>query len=368
MKALLSLALAVAVALAVLTSTGLGKPVARQLSAWLADFAGEKAAHDADDDDDDDDDIESRYVDYEQGRAVIVLPPGVIASMRLQTQALVEEAVVLEERSHAEVLPLDELVAARLQFRQATAAANTAGSGRPELTSKVESLRRLQAEGLSVSATEVQDAEQGLKRLDGEVAEHRRRARDLASAMRHRWGEELAEIALANSDPRFARLLQRKDVLLRVTLRPGSALDPTTQFIYVDANASRGDARRAYFIGPDLVTDPALQGPTYLFRTNASGLRAGMRMIGWVPRPDRARVGAKLSTGAIVWRQGQPWVYRETSPGRFIRTAVDGLEAMADGHFGELEFTPGDRVVTQGALELLSEEFRVNIPDEDEAG
>jgi hypothetical protein len=71
--------------------------------------------------------------------------------------------------------------------------------------------------------------------------------------------------------------------------------------------------------------------------------------------------GVLLPQQAIVWVQGNAWLYQQTAPSLFVRRRVPDEMPLANGGFISEGFSPGDRIVTAGAQALLSEEFRSPI-------
>jgi hypothetical protein len=67
--------------------------------------------------------------------------------------------------------------------------------------------------------------------------------------------------------------------------------------------------------------------------------------------------GVIVPTSAVVWSEGKAWVYRQTASDRFTRRSVPTDIAVERGLFVAQGVSPGDRVVTQGAQALLSEEL-----------
>jgi len=96
--------------------------------------------------------------------------------------------------------------------------------------------------------------------------------------------------------------------------------------------------------------------------------------------PASTSPGVVVPESAIVWLDGQAWLYLQRPPSalpaepeggdtsesadRFVRRRVPMDEPVAGGWRGTEGFSPGDAVVVTGAQVLLSEEFRSEIPGE----
>ena len=68
-----------------------------------------------------------------------------------------------------------------------------------------------------------------------------------------------------------------------------------------------------------------------------------------------------MPASAVVWLQGQAWVYRRTGPETFTRvTIATDLPAPGGGYFTN-DVAEDAEIVMHGAQLLLSEEFRAQI-------
>jgi hypothetical protein len=104
--------------------------------------------------------------------------------------------------------------------------------------------------------------------------------------------------------------------------------------------------------------DPRFQTPSYLYSVPASsGLVPGMNVIAFAKQGSLER-GVVIPSPAVLWWQGKSWVYVETANGVFVRRETSLTTPLGDGWFMQRGFAPGDRVVIEGAQQLLSEEFR----------
>jgi hypothetical protein len=70
---------------------------------------------------------------------------------------------------------------------------------------------------------------------------------------------------------------------------------------------------------------------------------------------------------AVQW-DGLVWAYVEQEPGAFARVRVETTRPLERGWAVTRGFRPGDRVVTRGAEQLLSEEFRARVTVGEEVG
>ncbi|MGH9354748.1 MAG: multidrug transporter, partial [Terriglobia bacterium] len=93
-------------------------------------------------------------------------------------------------------------------------------------------------------------------------------------------------------------------------------------------------------------------------------LEPGMNLVAQLPAGRRLR-GVLIPHAAVEWWQGQAWVYVQTVPGRYARRPVPTDEPLEGGYVATRGFAPGEDVVTRGAQELLSEEFRSQIQAQD---
>jgi hypothetical protein len=75
-----------------------------------------------------------------------------------------------------------------------------------------------------------------------------------------------------------------------------------------------------------------------------------------MPAPASPRL--VIPESAVVWNGGQPWAYVQTTPDHFTRRYVSAGDEGEQGFLVNYGFHTGDRVVTQGAQLLLSEELK----------
>jgi hypothetical protein len=171
------------------------------------------------------------------------------------------------------------------------------------------------------------------------------------------WGAAIAE---RQDLPEFAQSLGKLDsVLVQLNLHTDEALIEMPQIARLIANTAQTATVEAKFLSLAPSVDPQLQGQALLFLVspNRSHLVPGAALTAYIPVSGEKQSGVNLPRDAIVRRDGASWVYAQTSPETFRRTEVHLETPLTNGWFITTLKT-GDKVVTAGAGQILSEEAK----------
>ena len=270
-----------------------------------------------------------------------------------------------ETSGYARVLDIRPLLELRVRYRAAWADAEVAAAA---LSLAEKNRRRLgelhRAE--IVAGRELVQAEAQWQSDKTKEQAARRLADEIRREAEHAWGAELSHLALDEESALFSDLAAHRRLLLQVALPAGSVAPTRSGALFVSREHDRAHAARAELISPAPATDELVQGETWYFHTTGEHLRAGMRVHAWAPAGGALRRGVVIPVAAVVWTAGKPWAYRRVGSDDFARTEIAAHRDYGGGWFVEQGFAPGESVVTTGAQMLLSEEFRGQIPDEDD--
>jgi hypothetical protein len=259
------------------------------------------------------------------------------------------------------VLSAQELITARANYVRT---ADNLEKARTKIQVDHEEYARLNSlyqDQKNASQKELQAA-QGALRLDQVDAQAAQQ--DLAlqiAAMRQSWGDAVTNWVVHNKSA-LDRVLNQTDFLVQVTL-PADSGSAFPQTITLDV-AGLGHAE-AKLVSAFPHVDPRIQGIGLLYITpNHLGFAPGLNLIARLPVGPLTR-GVLIPNSAIVWWQGNAWVYVETAPGHFVRQLVPTGQPLVNGVFVSTSFSSHEQIVIQGAQLLLSEEFRSQIQAED---
>ncbi|MGE0023339.1 MAG: hypothetical protein AB7S70_06895 [Hyphomicrobium sp.] len=180
--------------------------------------------------------------------------------------------------------------------------------------------------------------------------------------LRNAWGETAPFLAASNRQRLVDELSSGKTTLVRVDFPRAVERDPKNVRI---APLGGGEETALTEVWPAPSGNLAMPGTSFFgIMPTGPGLRPG----------DRAKVTAERSTptsgvivpaAAMVVHAGESWCYVETEPGEFERRRVSLAMPVAEGYLTK-DFSPGTKVVVQGASALLSREAEPGSFDDDD--
>ncbi len=312
--------------------------------------------------DDDDDDVAAG--DLLSGRAVVHMPENIQAEANLQLLKLARAERRGEIHAYARVLDIQSLVELGARYRESVTEKRMAENVTAISGQELERLQMLRKEASNVSEREVQQSRLQWLSNQSLMQTAEVKLENIRNQMLQGWGTVLTEEIL-NNTALADDLMQRRSLLLLVTLEGKQQLPDDTGKILVNVQGSREQAQTAQYISPAAFADNQIYGQTHFFHTPADGLRQGLFLDAWIPEGDDSREGVYIPPVAVIWYADKPWVYIKTGADTFSRRELKDYTVTRDGWFVKEGFLPGEDIVLHGGQMLLSQEFRWSIPDED---
>jgi multidrug efflux pump subunit AcrA (membrane-fusion protein) len=180
------------------------------------------------------------------------------------------------------------------------------------------------------------------------------------------WGKKLTEQALTTHSDLLGAFLSGKKTLLQITLPVNKQLANDITRIEVEASGNRSLAIKAELISAALHADNTTQGESYFFQTEGHHIRPRMRVFAWIPESGYKQSGVVIPKSALIWHLNQAFVYVKTAAEQFHRCTIDPFSETNGGYFVGNGVSAGDELVITGGQLLLSEEFKGQIPDEND--
>lgn len=268
--------------------------------------------------------------------------------------------VSAEQRAVGRVANGADVLALLRDLRSARVLADAQQAVVDTLRARLQHLRALKARGEITVSKELAALEVEYGRELNVRAEHATRIASMRTALLARWGPDIAD--LAAREP--ARLTPLEDGRAHLVEFSATTAPPPT--VFAAAGEQRSSAVPVEVLGAAATTLGVAQGASYLGLSYDEELRVGMSLTVWIPQSTGDIEGLLLPAAAIVWHRGQQWYYVVSGPGHFERRRLDAGYAHALGVVLSAAEAPSAEVVLRGSQLLLAEEFRGEIPEEDD--
>jgi hypothetical protein len=248
---------------------------------------------------------------------------------------------------NATVVDVTDLVNSASQYAAALAQRDQASAHLQASRATLARLRTLNTDARVVSDQAVQDAAAAAASDEANVRAADVSARAAETAARQKWGATLAH-GIINNAPWARQLTARESVLVEVAFTNEGPAPAQIQI--------NGVAAQHLAVSPRV--DARLQKPVHDYIAPAAELPVGL--ITTINAPLASHGGVLVPKDAIVWNGPQALVFVEDKPGHYVQHPIDARTPLDNG-FLETSLTPGTRVVTTGAQQLLSEQHKPEV-------
>jgi hypothetical protein len=292
-------------------------------------------------------------VSTENGQTVLTLDSPAQHRLGLDVATLAATVTRAQASFVAVVLSVQDLTASRNSYIAAQTQVQKAHVEAEIAHKEYTRLKTLFEENQNISEKSLQSAEATLRANEADVRAGEQQLTLQESAARQEWGSVAAKWAVQGS-PELQRVLDQTEMLVQMTTSAGMRYDaPRT----ISLETSGGTRTEANFVSTFPRVDPRIQGRSFLYLAHAQpGLAPGVNLLAHLSVGNPIK-GLIVPTSAVVWSEGKAWVYQQTAADRFTRRAVPTDIAVEKGFFVTEGFSPGDKLVVQGAQALLSEEL-----------
>jgi len=292
-------------------------------------------------------------ISVENGQTVLTLDTPTQNRLGLEVSSLTATLTRAQVTLPAVVLSVQDLatfrngyVTTQAQLQKSRVEADVA---RKEYTR----LKSLFEQNQNISEKSLQSADGTLQANEADVHAGEQQLNLQESVLRQEWGSVVAKWAVESS-PKLQRVFDQREVLVQMTM-PSSATFGAPKTISLEIPG--GTRTEANLVSTFPRVDPRIQGTSFLYISPAHlGLTPGVNLLGHLSVGSQMK-GLIVPTSAVVWSEGKAWAYQQTASDRFSRRAVSTDAPVEKGFFVTQGFSAGDRVVTQGAQALLSEEL-----------
>jgi len=296
---------------------------------------------------------ETAKISIEKGQTILTVDTSTQARLGLETATLMAAVTRAQVIAPAVVLPFQDLASSRSSYVAARTQLDKARVQTEVTRKEYTRLKALFEQNQNVSQKSLQSTEGVLRANEMDEGSALQQLKLEESVIRQEWGSVTAKWVVDGS-PELNRILDQREALVQVTV-PQNASFAVAKAISLEIRD--GTQMEADLVSTFLRIDPRIQGRGYLYRTRSQpGLAPGTNLVAHLSVGGQMK-GVIVPSSAIVWSEGKAWVYQQLASDRFTRRTVATDLPVENGFFASQGFSPGDKVVSQGAQSLLSEEL-----------
>ena len=304
------------------------------------------------------------HVADKQGISVVTLSPEIQKNSGISTTKISATSFSSAQKSVGNVVAIDSLIEAKSKYLNLFAETSIARAANSQNLQQYQRLKSLNEDDKNVSDHAVQVALANANADQAKVTAAQLQLKNLQITTKLQWGEALAKLVFSDKlPPHLQNLLNRKNVLVQVSLPLNSASPRVASSIYITP-LSETNAIKAIYVSPAAQADVSNYGKTFYYSAPAESLRIGMRVSVDTPASG-ANNGAVIPSNAVVWYAGKPWAYFKNGKDQFVRKPIVADSEVNGGWFNP-NISADSEVVVSGAQLLLSEEFKYQIKNENE--
>lgn len=298
-------------------------------------------------------------------------------SLRMDTATQAITGIKTQELQYAQLNPEIEtfairvniapLINTRKEYFIALAQQETASIKLKQAQRNVQRLQNLQRDR-AVSARKLHQQQTQLKIDQVLFNSSQQQVDNIKLYTQAKWGEVLSHKFLSADYPLENLISTLTRPLYRVILPIHTETPSKT--IFLQPFGIREQAHSATFVAEAPPLDNNYQqqpGTPFLYISDEASGSHHQRVTAWLPSNKDSLTGIIIPASAIVWHLGLTFVYLQVDDELFKRIKITQKKLINNGaYFIRNQLQQGDILVSTGAQMLLSEEFREQIPAEDD--
>lgn len=202
-------------------------------------------------------------------------------------------------------------------------------------------------------------ARKTLETAEADLRANEIKLKALQAQMAVEWGSQITQLSSNDMRTLLKSLVYGRTVLVRVELPAGQTISGGFAAARISSLANSWiDAK---IISAATKVDPKTQGEGLILECESTQLKPGAAVTALLQTTQTPQSGVIVPDSAIVQFIGKAWTYVQSGTNTFTRKEISLQTPVDGGWFETSGVKAGERVVNQGAQELISEEQKSQI-------
>jgi len=300
-------------------------------------------------------------------KKIITLSDSMIKNSGINVQPISESRKRSSYPSYGYVVNLKNLIDYKTNYLNLNFEINKLNLQLKEEILHFKALQTLNEDNKNISDSVVGDKEIEINNLRNNLNIQKNNKNNLLQVIGQEWGQSFVDLLTNPKKSLLQNIFNSGSRLIKITIANNKIqkLPPSELILFSPLQPK--NKYTANFISKAPFGSLDIQGSSYFYLSLSNDLMIGSKINSYIESAEDSQVKKfHIPKSAIIWNEGKPWIYVESSNNSFLRHPIFKLEEADFGWDVQFENIPPRAIVTKGAQLLLSEEYKHLITNENE--
>ena len=300
-------------------------------------------------------------------KKIITLSDSMIKNSGINVQPISESRKRSSYPSYGYVVNLKNLIDYKTNYLNLNFEINKLNTQLKEEIKHFKKLQTLNEDNKNIADSVVGEKEIEINNLRNNLNIQKSNINNLLQVIGQEWGQSFKDLLTNPKTSSLQNIFNSDSRLLKITIANSKIqkLPPSELILFSPLHPK--NKYTANFISKAPFGSLDIQGSSYFYLSLSNDLMIGSKINSYIESAEDSQVKKfHIPKSAIIWNEGKPWIYVESSNNSFLRHPIFKLEEADFGWDVQFENIPPRAIVTKGAQLLLSEEYKHLITNENE--
>ena len=298
---------------------------------------------------------------------IITLSDSMVKNSGINVQPISESRKRSTNQSYGYVVNLKNLIDYQTNYLNLNFEINKLNLQLKEEIVLFKTLQSLNEDNKNIADSVVGEKEIEVNNLRNNLKIQKNNKNNLLRVIGQEWGQSFKDLLTDPKKSLLQNIFNSDSRLIKITIANNKIqkLPPSELILFSPLQPQ--NKYKANLISKAPFGSLDIQGSSYFYLTLSNDLMIGSKINAHIESAEDSQVKKfHIPKSAIIWNEGKPWIYVESSNNSFLRHPIFKFEEVNDGWVVQFENIPPWAIVTKGAQLLLSEEYKYLITNENE--
>ena len=297
----------------------------------------------------------------------VTLPNSIIKNSGIEIQPISESKKRSLYSSYGYVVNLKNLIDYQTKYLNLNFEINKLNLQLKEEIVHFKTLQTLNEDNKNIADSVVGEKEIEINNLHNNLDIQKNNKNNLLRVIGQEWGQSFKDLLTDPKKSLLQNIFNSDSRLIKITIANNKIqkLPPSELILFSPLQPQ--NKYKANLISKAPFGSLDIQGSSYFYLTLSNDLMIGSKINSYIESAEDSQVKKfYIPKSAIIWNEGKPWIYAESSNNSFVRHPIFKMEEADNGWIVQFENIPPKTIVIKGAQLLLSEEYKHLITNENE--